>query len=567
MMKRAAAFFTLACSLHAQIRPPATNSNAEAAYESLLRLRTTATVLHTTAHPDDEDGGLITWLARAQGVRTGLFTFTRGEGGANRIGPELFDALGILRTEELLAADRYYGVDQFFGSVADFGFSKRLDETLEMWGKEDALRDCVRVLRMYRPDVIISRFEGSPRDGHGNHQGAGLLTSEAFRAAADPNRFPEQFREGLRPWRAKRLYRSVRANGPATIKIDTGVYAPMMGASYQQVAQIGLSLQRSQHETSGSPRPGRAISALALVESVVPEKAEQQSSIFDGIDTSLSGLAQLAPSLNLEVPLGEIEKDVARAIEEFDARDPSRLVETHIAPALRNLRAVIRNVSDSSIEETAKDELLFRLRNKEDEFVRAANLLTGISFEVSAGTAAAIPGGKFSVTEELLNRSNLKIENVELGLTVRGRLQFSTNPVTRDSLANGEQTAQQFQVSVDDEAALTQPYWSRQDEYRDRVYHIDPEQYRNLPFAPPEITGTASYRVGGVRFSVTQPAMSGGHVVAILPAISVALSPRIGVIALTSRGAVELHAKVMSNVDGPAEVKVHLEIPPGPCRP
>ena len=138
----AAAFAGIA---NGQVNPPAINSNAAAAYESLLRLRTTATVLHTTAHPDDEDGGLLTWLARGQGVRTGLFTLTRGEGGADLTGPELFDALGLVRTEELLAADRYYAVDQFFSRATDFGFSKRLDETLDHWGKEEILRDAVRV--------------------------------------------------------------------------------------------------------------------------------------------------------------------------------------------------------------------------------------------------------------------------------------------------------------------------------------------------------------------------------------------------------------------------------------
>jgi len=147
----------------AQVQIPVINQNAAAAYEALLRLRTTVTVLHTTAHPDDEDGALLTWLVRSQGVRTGLFTLTRGEGGADLAGPELFDALGLIRTEELLAADRYYGVDQFFTRAADFGFSKRLDETLERWGKENVLRDCVRVVRTYRPDVIISRFHGAPK--------------------------------------------------------------------------------------------------------------------------------------------------------------------------------------------------------------------------------------------------------------------------------------------------------------------------------------------------------------------------------------------------------------------
>jgi LmbE family N-acetylglucosaminyl deacetylase len=233
-------------ALHAQVRPPAFHSNAAAAYESLLRLRTTATVLHITAHPDDEDGGLLTWLARAQGVRTGLLTLTRGEGGANLIGPEQFDALGLVRTDELLAADRYYGVDQFFTRAADFGFSKRLDETFEHWGKENVLRDAVRVVRLYRPDVIISRFSGDARDGHGNHQAAGVLSAEVFKAAADPELFPEQFREGLRPWKVQKLYRSAGAKDPGVIRIDTGAYDPMIGMSYAQIASIGLSFQRSQ---------------------------------------------------------------------------------------------------------------------------------------------------------------------------------------------------------------------------------------------------------------------------------------------------------------------------------
>jgi LmbE family N-acetylglucosaminyl deacetylase len=289
-------------------------------------------VLHTTAHPDDEDGALLTWLTRSQGVRTGLFTLTRGEGGADLTGPELFDALGLIRTEELLAAGRYYGVDQFFSRAADFGFSKSLDETLERWGRENVLRDCVRVVRMYRPDVIVSRFHGAPRDGHGQHQAAGLLSTEVFKAAADPNQFPEQFREGLRPWQVKKLYRSVRDNEPATIKIDTGGYDPLLGSSYRQIADTGLALQRSQGAGTRRAEAGPAISAVTLVQSAVVDKSEQESSLFDGLDTTLRGLAKLAPALNLDAPLGEVEKEVAHAIESFDARDPSRILEQHVAP-------------------------------------------------------------------------------------------------------------------------------------------------------------------------------------------------------------------------------------------
>src|SRR5262245_25030212 len=231
----------------AQVREPAENIGAAAAWRALLRLRTTATALHITAHPDDEDGAMLAWLSRAAGARVGLLTLNRGEGGANLVGPELYDALGILRTEELLAAGRYYGVDQMFTRVTDFGFSKRLDETLEHWGKDVTLGDVVHAVRIYRPDVIIARFHGKPRDGHGNHQAAGLISAEVFRAAADPKAFPEQFKEGLRPWQVKKLYLSVRENEAiATLKIDTGEYDPLVGKSYRETARDGLSHQRSQ---------------------------------------------------------------------------------------------------------------------------------------------------------------------------------------------------------------------------------------------------------------------------------------------------------------------------------
>ena len=550
--------------LQAQVQPPAMNANAAAAYESLLRLKTTATVLHTTAHPDDEDGALLTWLTRGQGVRTGLFTLTRGEGGANLIGPELFDALGVMRTEELLASDRYYGVDQFFSRAIDFGFSKRLDETMERWGQENTLRDCVRVVRLYRPDVIVSRFIGDTHDGHGNHQAAGVLSREVFKAAADPARFPEQLREGLRPWQVKKLYRSVRGNEGATLTIDTGVYDPLLGASYRQIAARGLSFQRSQGAEERRAAPGPSHTGVALVDSAVGDKNAHETSLFDGLDTTLRGLAKLAPSLNLDIPLGEIEKDVAHAIDEFDARDPSRVIEPHIAPALRNLRVVIRNVSDAPIDEDAKYELLFRLRNKEDEFMHAGNLLAGVSFKMTAPTDAATPGEKFAVTGTLTNRSNLKMENVELGLSVRGRVQFSSTPGQRDLLEYNQQVKQEFDLTVGEDAEYTRPYWSRKDEYRDTMAQVDQLQYLNLPFAPPEIVGTASYRVGGVRFAITEPARSGGALVKIVPAMSVEVIPALGVVQVTRRGSgIQVHASVSSNVKGPADAKVRLELPSG----
>lgn len=549
--------------LQAQVHAPEFNSNAAAAYESLLRLRTTATVLEITAHPDDEDGALLTWLARAQGVRTGLLTLTRGEGGENRIGPEMFDALGLLRTEELLAAGRYYGVDQFFTRAADFGFSKRLDETFEHWGQENVLRDSVRVVRLYRPDVIVSRFAGDARDGHGNHQAAGILSALVFKAAADPNLFPEQFREGLRPFKPKKLYRSTGANDPGSVAVDTGIYDALIGMSYKQIASEGLMLQRSQGVHRLAP-PGPAVSALKLLESA--SLIRDDASIFDGIDTTLRGLADLAPSLQLDLALGEIEKDVARAIDEFDARDPARVLEPHIVPALRNLRALIRNVSASSLNEDAKYDLLFRLRNKEDEFMRAGSLLSGISLEVAAAVNRPVtPGQKFKLAATITNRSFIHIENVEIGLSARGAIQFSSKPGKCDLLTNNQRFTQEFDVVAGEDAEPERPYFQRKDPYRDSLYEAGSSQFANLPFAPPEIAANVTYRIGGVRFMLTQPGRTGnGELVAIVPAISVALAQRNAILPVARHPvSSEARVEVSSNADAPADVKVRLELPQG----
>jgi len=241
------------------VEPLPQDSGAPGVWQKIRKLQTTASILHTTAHPDDEHGGMLALMSRGQGARTALLTLTRGESGDNAIGPELFDALGLIRTEELLVANRYYGVDeQYFTSVADYGFSKRLDEALDNWNREATLAEVVRVIRMERPLVIVSRFSGTARDGHGQHQAAGVLTQEAFRAAADPKRFPEQLEEGLRPWQALKLFTGARSSDDWTVEIDPGVYDPVLGTSYQSFARLGLSFQRSQNSGRFVPQTGAA---------------------------------------------------------------------------------------------------------------------------------------------------------------------------------------------------------------------------------------------------------------------------------------------------------------------
>src|ERR1700674_4516378 len=173
---------------------------AAALWQSLLKLHTRASLLMVTAHPDDENGGMLTYESRGQGVRAALLTLNRGEGGANVMSSDYFDALGLVRTEELLAAGRYYGVDQYWTRVIDYGFSKTKAESIGKWTHDRVLYDVVRVVRTVRPLVVTSVFVGGPSDGHGNHQTAGAMAQEAFQAAGDANAFPEQIREGLRPW-------------------------------------------------------------------------------------------------------------------------------------------------------------------------------------------------------------------------------------------------------------------------------------------------------------------------------------------------------------------------------
>src|SRR5262249_15948796 len=272
-------------------------------HDMLRRLNTTARLMHVTAHPDDEDGGMLTLESRGKGVSGVLMTLTRGEGGQNKMGSNLFDALGVLRTLELTASDRYYGVEQRFSRVADFGYSKSADETFQKWGGHDiALGDMVSVIRTFRPDVLVARFSGTERDGHGHHQASSILAREAFRAAADPQRFPEQIQEGLQPWQAKKFYNGfVCSFGTLTcpdenytVRISTGDRNDAIRMRYSQLAIEGLKHQQSQGVGTASVDSGPHYAFYKLTDSVMPPPKDpkvHEKDFFDGIDTSLPGLA------------------------------------------------------------------------------------------------------------------------------------------------------------------------------------------------------------------------------------------------------------------------------------
>ena len=441
------------------------------------------------------------------GVRTGLYSTTRGEGGANLIGPELFDALGIVRTEEHLAAVRYYGIDLFFSSAVDFGYSKRLDETLEKWDYQMLLEDMVRLIRLYRPDVILSRFQGNRQDGHGHHQASGVVSLEAFRAAGDPNRFPEHLSEGLHPWQPKKLYitrsRWRRSNTETSdvplLKIDTGEYNALLGLSYSQIARQGLSFQRSQGVGQTRASKGTAVTELRLIDTILTEPRNPEESLFDGIDTTIMGMAKVANTSAVDAEFAQLQESIDAAVRAYDARHPWTIVP-HLASGLKTTRGLIENLQRIDLDDSTRSHLLFLLGNKENEFMTAANAALGVSLEVLVQPATetrssetfnvAIPGQKFSIGMRMVNPAPVTAELVNASLrTPEGwnvhRSEKDSDREGRIPIQANEPISIVFEVQVAQNADYTQPYWTRASEYHDAVYTLKRPEFRFLPFASP----------------------------------------------------------------------------------
>ncbi|HQR17010.1 MAG TPA: PIG-L family deacetylase [Gemmatimonadales bacterium] len=291
-----AGFLLCASPLRAQLAPPSTGG-AVAAEHARRMLGHNKRVLVIGAHPDDEDTDLITLLVRGEGAVTAYLSLNRGEGGQNLIGPELGEALGLLRTEELLSARSLDGGRQYFTRAYDFGYSKSLADTWAHWPRDSILKDVVRVIRTFQPQIIVSIFTGTPQDGHGQHQAAGWAAHEAFAAAADSTRFPELAREEhLRPWRADKLYRAARFTpAPTMVTIQTGGLDPAVGQSYHQIAMASRSRHRSQ-DMGALQTPGPASTRVALV----TDRTGAGDSLWAGIDTSLPArTSEDAPSAAL----------------------------------------------------------------------------------------------------------------------------------------------------------------------------------------------------------------------------------------------------------------------------
>lgn len=347
-------------------RPPAQPNAAEILHK-MQKLNVLGSVLYIVAHPDDENTKLITWLANGKKVRTGNLSLTRGDGGQNLIGPELGDALGIIRTQELLEARRIDGGEQFFTRAVDFGFSKNAAESFEKWGKQEVLSDVVRVIRTFRPDVIITRFAPDRSAGHGHHEASAILAHEAFDLAGNPKAFPEQLEQGLEVWQPRRLFfngstwwkkdlAEFAKNDPDWFSVDVGGYDPLLGVSYTELAGRSRSMHKSQGFGAAETR-GESLEYLKFIKGDRPRTKD----IFEGIDMTWG-----------RVKGGdEYAYRISAMLEEYDPEHPARSA------------GVIEALSFELERELSDEPLVHHVKRELDQLIQHTS---GTSIEVLAGS-------------------------------------------------------------------------------------------------------------------------------------------------------------------------------------
>lgn len=593
----AAALFAQAPPHHTTIQPVDTaqdipaNRGAAALWQLLQKLHTRASLVMVTAHPDDEDGGMLTYESRKAGARATLLTLNRGEGGANVMSPDFFDGLGLVRTMELLEAGRHYGVDQYWTRVVDYGFSKDKEEALEKWTKNRVLADAVRVVRMTRPLVVTSVFVGSFSDGHGNHQVAGQMAKEIFQAAGDSNVFPEQIRAGLRPWAPLKYYARVpfaRRGGSNVVKTDlevpVGDYDPLLGMSYVQLARQGLGYQKSQTGGPAIPLAGRQTAAYHRFESRVPVP-DQEKSFFDGIDVSLGGIAALAKDEDatfLAAHLTAINHLVEESIQKFDARSPEKIAPL-LAKGYQETDRTLAAVASSKLSDAAKFDIIHELQLKKVQFNHALAVSLGLSVSANVTTPdfdpnspmamfrgqpdtfrMAIPGQKFPVTLHVANQSGLPVA------ITKTTLETPTGESWQVTEKGAIGSDFKFEVQVADNARFTRPYFTRPN-IEQTYYDLTDERYLGLSLAPYPVAAWAEFNFEGVPIRIgqivqTTQRVTGQGIVyeplAVAPAISVSLRPHYGIVPLSAKS-FPVTALIHSNVKGEATGTVRLELPQG----
>jgi LmbE family N-acetylglucosaminyl deacetylase len=545
---------------------------------ALRHLANVGVVMQATAHPDDEDNGLLVMLNRGQGFRTALVTATRGNGGQNEIGPEIFEGLGVLRTEELAALHRFDGAEQYFTRAVDFGYSFSLEETFEKWGRDEITADYVRLIRTIRPDVI---FGMTPIGNNGglHHNASAVISHDASQLAADPTKYPEQIREGLRPWQPKKYYWSSgfgqpqETAGQKLCRINSSVYDELLGRTYSEIGTQARSMHKCQGMAQLLALPGPVTRAYSLVESTIPgQKDRDEKLLTDGLDTSLGSLAQYAgprPSKDLVDGLAAIASQVRTAQQRFDAGNDDAAVAPLLAGlhAVRVLRAQLRGMA---MDEAGKFDIEFRLRQKEREFQQAIIIANGLRIDALSNDGVVVPGqdvrlsliaanngaaevairqAKFSgFTGDGTCALNQVTNPQGFGRGGRGRAD-APPPVRVSSLKKDVAGRCDVTMKIPPTARVTEPYWHRKGE--EGRYTFDADAPFGLPFRPTEFYGeitlafpgvpggTAAEEVYGavpVQYRYSGDIFSGEKrsELLVVPALSVRVSPEVAIVPASS---------------------------------
>ena len=424
----------------------------------LQKLEVTGGALYIAAHPDDENTRLISYLANEKKLRTGYLSLTRGDGGQNLIGSELGIELGLIRTQELLAARRIDGAEQFFTRAFDFGYSKNPEEAFEIWNKEKILYDAVWVIRKFKPDIIIARFPEDSRAGHGHHSASGIIAREAAVAAADPQKFPEQFNYGLQPWKVTRvLWNTFSFGRTSTIsedqfKINVGNYNPLLGRGYGEIA----AESRSQHKSQGFGVPNSYGLAYEYFVTVMGE--EPQKELTDGIDINWQSLKYPA-----------ISKTIQSLLNQFDHNNPSASV-----PALIELYKEI----EKEIPAAGNSRIKYLLNQKLEEVKTLILQASGIYAEAITDRQFAISGDSMKVSFGFVNRGDSKIDSIKF-------IYNGQEHTIKEIPSYNTFTQISSRIKINALPEETQPYWLKLPKAEGHFNISDPQQ-TGLAEAPDE---------------------------------------------------------------------------------
>jgi len=457
---------------------PASKTSTEI-YAQLKKLNVLGSVLYIAAHPDDENNSFLPYLAKEKNYRTAYLSLTRGDGGQNLIGSEQGVELGLIRTQELLAARRMDGAEQYFSSAYEFGFSKTSEETLRFWNRQKVLADIVWVIRKFQPDIIINRFPGDARAGHGNHSSSAILSQEAFVAAADPKRFPEQLELGVEPWQAKRLlWNTFNFGGANTtsenqLKIDAGIYNALLGKSY---GEIGAEA-RSMHKSQGEGRPRRKGPLYEYFVSLGGDTAKND--LMDGVVTNWTRI----PNEGLA-----IQTSINELIKSFDFENPGKSVE----PLVELYKIVQRSSYKGSWWYQKKAEI--------EELIIACS---GIFAEATTDVEYAVPGEKLAVSLFVNKRNNVNIQLDQILLNTSAEKSFDTSIKVRPAQNANLSIIKTFTVAPG--KPFSQPYWLAKPLVDIGNFSVDDFQQVGKAESDPAFTARFVFSMSGISFMVERP--------------------------------------------------------------